>query len=179
MRYGSVSCGRHPPASTRSAEAARASLMVAAPGPPHSDIIRQKMPQAYDCYELACSFTLSHPVRHFPEHWHRLWQPGLRSTGRPMNYMKYQHKQVVGVSIPSADALVAAPSCSPQQSDGSAIRGVVRLTSGQALARTSRSPLPPLPPVLSPAFLPLGGHRSAPPHHAKRLTLAGPALQSP
>ncbi|SBT04565.1 hypothetical protein ACCAA_160001 [Candidatus Accumulibacter aalborgensis] len=78
-----------------------------------------------------------------------------------------------------APLMVAVPPCSPQQSDGSAIRGVVRFTGGQALPRTSRSPLPPLPRVLSPAFLPLGQRRSAPPHHAKRLTLAGPALQSP
>lgn len=79
------------------------------PGPPHSDIIYQKMPQAYDCYELSYSFTLSRRGRHLPEQWHRLWQPGLRSAETYMNSMKYQHKQVVGVCIPSAEALLGGP----------------------------------------------------------------------
>ncbi|MEF8713978.1 MAG: transposase [Accumulibacter sp.] len=94
-----------------------------------------------------------------------------------------------GVSHPSASTrsaeaaraswIVAVLPCSPPQSDGSAIRGVVRLICGQALPRPSRSPLPPLPRFLSPTFPPLGEYRSAPAPHPKRLTLAGPALQSP
>jgi len=64
------------------------------------------MPQASDYKVVFSSFTLFCPVPHFPGYWYRLSQPDLWSTGTSINYVKYQHKQVVDVCIPSAEALV-------------------------------------------------------------------------
>ena len=66
------------------------------------------MPQTYDYKVVSSSFAIFCPAPPFPGYWHRLSQPDLRSTGTSINFVKYQHKQVFDVCIPSAEALATA-----------------------------------------------------------------------